>query len=817
VPPQSLVPGLPEDLCRLCLELLRYEPDKRPSGEQVLRRLGVEQQALEEVWGTLSLPFVGRQAELGVLHQALEESRQGSSVVVRVQGESGVGKSRLVRRFLDEVAQAWPGVVLLHGRCYERESVPYKGVDGLVDSLARYLAGPGRELASAVLPAQAAPLYQLFPVLRRLAGLKPPGEVPTDPLLLRLAAFTALRELLLRLAARRPVVLGVDDLQWADADSAALLDEVLRAPGLLVVATVRTHSEPHAVEVATSRLWQQARVLELVNLPPEEAQALVRRLCEEEGRLPASEADRIAQESGGHPLFIDALLTAPHRQGQTLSLEQALWARASRLELAARNLLALLAVADGPLHHGVATHAAALDSTEYARATASLRSARLAMTSGPAASDTLEVVHDRVRQAVLPHLEPHVRRAWHVRLASSLEALGQGEPESLARHWHEAGQVERAVSYYLKAARQAEQALAFARAARLYQVALEVGTWEEQARRSLCVSLAEALAHAGRGGEAAQAYLTAGKGAPPQEALLLRRRASEQYFLCGHYEEGLALVRQVLEASGLRYPRSDRAALAALVWQRLQVALLPVRPRVREQVPAPVLERLELFSALGRCLTGVDPLPSLAFQARYVALALRSGERRHLFHALGREVSVAALPGVSGRRRVQQLVQAMREVGAQLPEEPALQGHAALAQAVAACTLGECLEAREHFERTLALFQRCAGTYLETNVVWAVGIWCLSLMGEFTELSRRLALALAEAQERGDLYGYTVLQLCGGPLLRMVVGDSAGARKLADETLSQWKGKGYHYYQHMRDHVWADLYEDAPEAALRRL
>jgi serine/threonine protein kinase len=138
--PSSSVSGVPDDLDGLCSALLRIDPQKRPSGTEILSKL-------REGLGTkttVSLPspadtdsvFVGRESHLRQLRDAFETARAGRSITVRVAGALGMGKSTLVQRFLDEViAQA----VVLRGRAYERESIPYKAVDSVVDALTRHL------------------------------------------------------------------------------------------------------------------------------------------------------------------------------------------------------------------------------------------------------------------------------------------------------------------------------------------------------------------------------------------------------------------------------------------------------------------------------------------------------------------------------------------------------------------------------------------------------------------------------------------------------------------------------------------------------
>src|SRR5262249_31436472 len=136
-----------------------------------------------------------------------------------------------------------PHALVLSGRCYERETVPYKAIDGVVDSLSRMLARATPAEAADYLPAGLAALARVFPVLRRgeaIAKVSSPAPVASDPQELRRRAFAAMRELLARVAKRRPLVVVIDDLHWADDDSLSLLREILRppdAPAILLIAT----------------------------------------------------------------------------------------------------------------------------------------------------------------------------------------------------------------------------------------------------------------------------------------------------------------------------------------------------------------------------------------------------------------------------------------------------------------------------------------------------------------------------------------------------------------------------------------------------
>jgi hypothetical protein len=232
------------DLGELCLRLLARGPSQRPDGAQVIARLGLARPPVAEL--AESALFVGRTAELGALREALARAAGGQPVVARVRGGSGTGKSALVRRFTDEL-RAERRALVLEGRCWERESLPFKALDGVVDALARHLddLGPG---AASILPRDAGALARLFPVLTQVPtpGGWSTGGVVADPIELRRRASAALRQVFVGLAERSPVVVWIDDVQWGDLDSAQLIDELLRpphAPALLLPLGERNDAE----------------------------------------------------------------------------------------------------------------------------------------------------------------------------------------------------------------------------------------------------------------------------------------------------------------------------------------------------------------------------------------------------------------------------------------------------------------------------------------------------------------------------------------------------------------------------------------------
>ena len=271
--------GIPAALDSLCVKLLRANPTERPSYTEIMGLLrescaAPRRPSLAAIAPT-EHPFVGREAELARLHDARELLHGGEPVVVLVRGASGSGKSRLVERFLGQLAESDRDVIL-RGRCFEQESVPFKAVDSLIDSLSRYLNRQPERLQRRWLPRDIGSLSRMFPVLERAGPIASAAQnlaLPPVPPELRRRAFGALKQLLAAIGGSHPIVLWIDDLQWGDLDSAEMLSELLRGPApprLLLLASYRSEyqgenpclkalSDPHRFRPRAKRIGVPAR------------------------------------------------------------------------------------------------------------------------------------------------------------------------------------------------------------------------------------------------------------------------------------------------------------------------------------------------------------------------------------------------------------------------------------------------------------------------------------------------------------------------------------------------------------------------------
>jgi len=827
IPPSELVEGVPEDLEALAVALLDRDPRRRPSGREVLRALGATAPEVAATAAVSPPPFagaalVGREEHLGRLEAAYAESRRGRAVAALLPGRSGMGKTALARHFLEGLRQTDPDAVVLAGRCYEQESVPYKALDSAVDALSRQLRKLSREEAQALLPGDLLALERVFPVLRSVEAVQGAPrrvlDIP-DPQELRRRAFSALRELLTRLATRRPLVLFLDDLQWGDEDSAALLGELLRPPdppALLFLAAYRDEDAegspllrrllpalPQMVEV---------RAVPVGDLAPEDARALALRRLDEDGAGAQARAEAIARESRGNPFFIDELARyarpapgtddraagAPAAPPPAASLSEVIRARVARLPRDAQRLLEVLAVAGQPLELAVAREAARLGGGEEHATLRTLRSGHLVRTAGTREGGRIETFHDRIREAVARSLAPEALRSHHQALARSLEASGRADPESLAVHYRASGDEERAARYAVAAAGQAAAALAFDRAARLYRFALELRPVPGVEVKGLRVRLGDALASAGRGGEAAQAYLLAAREADGAEAVELRRRVAEQLLISGHIDEGSAALRDVLRMLGLRLPASPKGALFRLLARRVLLRLrgYGFRERPASEVSPEELIRIDTCWSVVLGLSFVDTVRGAEFQTRHLLFALRAGEPYRVARALALEAGHAATAGSRGRRRTETLSAMTTAIAERVNHPHAL----ALATFVAgmACYLeGRWRKAHEQLDRAEEIFrERCTGVAWERDNAQLYSLRNLFFMGELAELQRRLPSFIEDVERRGDLYAKTHLARVTY-VMRLAEDSPAAALRELDAALEGWSRQGF-----MLQHFW---------------
>jgi eukaryotic-like serine/threonine-protein kinase len=807
VPASECVAGVPSDLDALCQALLHRDPAMRPTGAEVLHRLGVTRSIAP---GPPPLgpagaetTFMGRDRQLKVLREAFDAARAGEAITVRVAGASGMGKSAIVHHFLDELVQGGEAVVL-RGRAYERESVPYKVVDSVIDALSRHLLRVADTADALALPEDAWALARLFPVLERVPGLGRAAEQPIDdPQGVRRRAFVALRALLASLTRRQPLVVFVDDVHWGDVDSAALLLELLRppdAPPMLLVMTYRdseAQTSPFLVELDDR--WPpgaKARKVDVEPLDVEDSRRLALLLLDGSDELTKRTANAVARESRGSPFLIEELVRsnrgATSATGATLAvltLDQMVSERLERLPEDARRIVEIVAVGGRPLPLSVVAGASSAERTVN-EAILLLGARRFARTGLRDGREVVETIHERIRETIVAQLPPARLREHHGRLARTLEEVPGADAEAVAMHWLGAGDTERAARFAEGAAEQAATQLAFDQSARLFRLALENTPTSSADERRLRARFAQVLQHAGRHEESARAYLAAAEGAPADQRVEFHRAAADQLLTSGRIEEGAAMLRSVLAAAGMRAPQSPLSAVFWLLVYRLWLALVGLRFTEREPGEIRREDRLRIDALLTVSMgfAVVDVILGACMQARHLLEALRVGDRFQVLRATGIEAAHIAAAGKRESRRERALVEITRGLA---ERDGSLNAHAYYegARGIGLFQRGRWTQAREMLE----LGQRIAlhGNPGFSNVrLFAVYVGFF--LGDLNETAKRASRLCAEAEDRGDLYTTVNLRSSVCIHLSLAADQPEEARRELREALAQWSQTAFH-------------------------
>ena len=816
VDPRRLYQHLPDDLCQLVMECLALDPLDRPrDGCERLRACAVATTTMRvPARPPSSVPFVGRDAQLARLDQiwrTLVKDRSGTVVLLR--GPSGMGKSALVDRFVSRLPTG--DRLLLRSRCYQHESVPFKALDGLADAIGEYLQDISDEELTRILPDGLQYLARLFPALCMIPHIqaKVADDVGTqlDPHEQRRRGFQALRTLFHRLTDGHQVVVTIDDIQWGDEDSLAALTDVLAPPGappVLVIASGRTEDDGAQVLDRMAQVFAAAGItvapIEIGPLSPTETAELAGKLLVGDG-VPV-EIDAAHRDSGGHPLFLRELVLAQAQgsAGHHPTLRDLLTRRLVALEPEARRLVEAAAVAGRPrtlalLHHAVG------EVGNLAAAVHQLGADRLVRLRTTLGRDELGIYHDKVAETAIALLSPEQLVHHHAALAKALLDSEDADQESEALSMHLLAAGDRAGGWHhgIIAADRAAAVLAFDRAAALYRKLLGIMPPEVD-RPAFLMKMADALANAGHGVEAAKAYNEAGADPAFRERLHALQRAAGQYLRSGYMDEGLAIAKQVLGEVDLKWHESSMSALLSLLLRRtwLRIRGLAFKEQDPEAIPRAMRIKMDALWSLGHGLGGVDTVRGAEFHIRHLHLALQAGDPYRVGRGLAWEsILNAAEGGAGGRRRGRAQVALGHEIAKKLDNE-----HAA-AWSCAAEGYNNWCDGK--WDDAITCSEKAAKGYREEclDITWEVGsvyAWCwgpvLCYSGRLQELRSLIGQVEREFGQLNDLYTLVTLRTVVTPWLTLADGEPERARRESAEAVAQWSKKHWHL-QHLFDRM----------------
>jgi serine/threonine protein kinase/tetratricopeptide (TPR) repeat protein len=623
VPPSRQVEGIPEELDRLVLRLLAKRPDERlgyaEDVAQALVALGIDTPAERGAPRPRSYLYrpglegrAGPLEKLGSALRALHTQRSGQLIIL--EGESGVGKTRLAMEFARLAAKQQVRVVT--GQCaplgladleQPRQALPLQPLRALLQALAdRCRAGPAD--AERLLGTGGRLLAIYEPSLAELLGVEEPSEpVALPPAVARQRVLETLRRALLGLARQMPLLLILDDLQWADELSLAFLQSLAgrdELPGLLVLGTCRAEElGGAAVELLSS---PGVHRLPLGRLDTGSVGAMVAGMLAL--RAPPDELVRfLAASSDGNPFFIAEYLRAAIDEGVLARDHSGAWHLARTAEeagtfahqlLLPRTLaelierrLAMLGGLGRSLLEGASVLGREFDEVlllavaglGQAQAVDVLEELRRRQILEETASGRLRFVHDKLREIAYERTPLERRRGLHRDAALALEARSQSGPEvlpELGYHFSQSGVHDKALLYLSRAAEQARVTYANAEAIRLYRAALLELPHVDRAHgagAALQEALGDVLVLVGRHEEARAAYAVALEATAPEHGLeraRLLRKSGKAWELHHAHDEALAAYRAAEQA--LRAAPSEAAEPWWNEWLHVQIEQLSV-------------------------------------------------------------------------------------------------------------------------------------------------------------------------------------------------------------------------------------------------
>ncbi len=585
-------------------------------------------------------PFVGRARESSLLRDWWASVRDGDGRLLLVDGEAGIGKTRLVVELARAVEQE--AVLVLWGRCDEGPITPFQP---FAEALGRYFRALSADRISQMPNWQLAELSRLVVRLREHAPLL--EEETGDPESERYRFFEAVAATLNELSSGGTMLLVVDNLHWADQPTLLLLRHVLRSIDAARIGIVGMYNDTevppdHRLRsmLADLRTVVPVETVHLQGLSPDAVAELVR----DWQTAPPDLVPELCRLTDGNPLFLDEMLRqlryrqdehggdgdapVPPNLNPPEAIRELVARRVSRLPEDVIYLLQAAAVAGPQCEAGIVAEAAELSPGQRLDAFDRAEESRLLRRVGEEVRDRYAFTHALVRDAIYGELLRGRRVRYHHKIAVATERAHADALDTyvneLAHHYSMGAALadaDKAIHYCLAAGERALRLLAFEEAVghftRSLEIAEQFGSQDRAARCDALIALAEAQHRAGDAAQAdanseRAASLARAMGDPQRLAAAALRAGPLNDLGIGGADEDQV---QLLEEARAKLPEED-SHLRAMVTARLGLVTV-----YTTGVPAPgLLER------------------SLDLNTEAVAMARRLGDRSALGYALNARV-----------------------------------------------------------------------------------------------------------------------------------------------------------------------------------
>ena len=563
--------------------------------------------------------FVGREQELAALGDIRKETAQSPRFVL-LGGEAGVGKSRLLAEFRRRLPQR--PTFFGQGECADVAPAPFAPFIAIFTTIAPEIA-------------------------RRLSAARPDGAHGEAEVR---ALFDDVRGALEALAAKRAVLLFLEDVHFADSATLALLAHLARAcrgRHVLAIVTYRAEvlhrSDDFVATIARLVRLPNVATIDLFPLAQRDARALALGTIRPDLAADARLVDVLVERADGNPFFIEELVkhAAAYRGAETADLPRSISAtireRLATLPNDGRALLEHAAVFGRTFHIELLRKVV---DAERDHLFAMLRRARDAglVIEEPGDPQRLRFRHALTREAIVGDLLALQRQALHARITTELEALSVTERASfdneLAYHAHEAHDIDRTVQYGEAAGDKAVALRAYADAASHYSRAVNAGELTQTARRRLLRKLGDCLRWSRSALDARRAYhealVLAQAAGDADDAGTIQLNIADQHYMHGNTLEAIANATGAVEtlARGGSQPLRDFAAARLALYHVFQLetgdALRVLATIVRPDAPNVARTYHQVRSAAFAIQLEVGSWRSEV--AIYLATAERDGE-----------------------------------------------------------------------------------------------------------------------------------------------------------------------------------------------
>jgi tetratricopeptide (TPR) repeat protein len=516
VMPRKLAPEIPEALEQIILKLLSKDPDQRyqSAGElfQALKSVKevaearpapvgapTEEETAERMptpeprWAQ---PLVDREQEIKTLRARLDATLRGEGGLVFITGEAGIGKTRLAYELRSYAKLR--GAQCLMGRGYEREgAVPYQPWSDIIKQYVRW--APPLLLFKAV-GTFAPELAKLIPELGEKLGNIPPAiSAPNVQPHIRL--YEAVTQFFVNISKEVPLLLFLDDLQWLDDASMALLHHMARgitAEHLLVVGGYRDleleEQRSLSRTVAEINRERLSSALPLKRLAFDHVLQMMRQTFGE--RVPTELPDLVYAKTEGNPFFVEEVLRSLVEDGAVYPVEkgwsvkdisdvhvprgikEVLGKKLERLDEECCQILSVAAVIGREFSFPVLREVTGLDEDRLIDIIDKCLHAHLVVDRHIPGEEVYAFADTQLRDILYEDISPVRRRRHHLKVGETMENLyirkTDDYVEALAYHFLEGNDLSKAIDYAQKAGHKAARLFAWDQARRYYETALEL-------------------------------------------------------------------------------------------------------------------------------------------------------------------------------------------------------------------------------------------------------------------------------------------------------------------------------------------------------